>query len=174
MSSILSTNFVHNMNVMREQQNDQFYLNILSLHLSGWSLQEIANIFAVSKSAVANWEKKGKKVTNEHNTVVENVDIPQKDKVAVSPPKAVKTVQVDFPIEAQQKILKLAQIASKVSRNTPADALSRKAAAELEDILYQYKTAGVPYSKLAAAAGVTRRAIAQRLDKRKKQNDLGS
>ena len=174
MSYLLSTNFINNMNVMREHQNDQFYLNILSLHISGWSLQEIANSFTVSKSAVANWEKKGKKLAKDQDAVIEHSAVPQKDKVAVLPSKEPKTPVVDFPIEAQQKILKLAQVASKVSRNTPPDAPSRKAAAELEDILYKYKTAGVPYSKLAAAAGVTRRAIAQRLDKRKKQNDLGT
>jgi predicted DNA-binding protein YlxM (UPF0122 family) len=174
MSYLLSAHFVNNMNTMREHQNEQFYLNVLSLHLSGWSLQEIANSFSVSKSAVANWEKKGKKLSAQSTTLVSAIEIPQKDKAIVEPSKEPKTPVVDFPIEAQQKILKLAQVASKVSRNTPLDAPSRIAAAELEDILYFYKTAGVPYSKLAAAAGVTRRAIAQRLDKRKKQNESGT
>ena len=156
------------MNVMREQQSNQFYLNIVSLHLNNWSLQDIASSFGVSKSAVANWEKKGKKLITIPSFDQGN-NIPVKEvKKPELPSKAPKPEPVDFPIEAQQTILKLAQAASRVSRNTPADAPSRKAAAELEDILKHYKDQGVSYSKLAAAAGVTRRAIAQRLEKKKK------
>lgn len=165
MSQQLSAHFVNNMNTMRESQSNQFYLNIVSLHKNGWSLQDIASSFDVSKSAVANWEKKGKKVTDQFTAMVgipiKNVEKPE------LPSKAPKPEPVSIPIDAQQTILKLAQMASKVSRNTPGDAPSRKAAAELEDILRYYKDQGVSYSKLAAAAGVTRRAIAQRLEKNK-------
>lgn len=166
MSQELSANFVNNMNILREKQSTQFYINIVSLHKANWSLQDIADAFGVSKSAVANWEKKGKTITD--NQLVAVVGIPVKNiEKPETPSKESKQAQVDFPIEAQQTILKLAQMASKVSRNTPADAPSRKAAMELEEILHYYKDKGVSYSKLAAAAGVTRRAIAQRLEKNK-------
>lgn len=162
----LSTNFVNNMNILREKQSNQFYINIVSLHKAQWSLQDIATAFGVSKSAVANWEKKGKTITD--NQLVAMVGIPVKNMSKPElPSKEPKPEPASIPIADQQKILKLAQMASKVSRNTPADAPSRKAAAELEDILDFYKSQGVSYSKLAAAAGVTRRAIAQRLEKKK-------
>lgn len=166
MGNVLASNFVKNMISLRDSQNNQFYLNIVSLHQNNWSLQEIADSFSVSKSAVANWEKKGKKLIP-LPSFDSFKDIPVKEEKPVLSSKAPKKEQVDFPIEAQQKILKLAQIASKVSRNTPVDAPSRTAAKELEEILAFYKEKGVSYSKLAAAAGVTRRAIAQRLEKKK-------
>lgn len=168
MVQLLADNFVKNMNTLREAQSDQFFINIVALHNHNWSLQEIATSFSVSKSAVANWEKKGKKIINGLPFVVSDT-LPYKEKKDTSPSKAPEKIQPDFPIDAQQKILTLAQAASKVSRNTPLDAPSRKAAKELEELLAFYKEKGVSYSKLAAAAGVTRRAIAQRLEKLKKQ-----
>lgn len=169
MGSVLAPNFIKNMKALRDTQNSQFFVNIVSLHNNGWSLQEIADGFEVSKSAVANWEKKGKTFIDT-DQVTQSSNVPQKEEKPTSSSKTPKKEQVDFPIEAQQKILQLAQAASKVSRNTPVDAPSRVAAIELEKLLAEYKEKGVSYSKLAAAAGVTRRAIAQRLDKVKKQN----
>lgn len=168
MAQLLADNFVKNMNALRESQSNQFYINIVSLHQNNWSLQDIATSFSVSKSAVANWEKKGKKIISAQPFHIANT-VPVKEKKVITVSKTPEKVQPDFPIEAQQKILTLAQTASKVSRNTPLDAPSRIAAKELEEILAFYKEKGVSYSKLAAAAGVTRRAIAQRLDKVKKQ-----
>lgn len=174
MSGPLSTHFVTNMNLLRSHNTDQFYLNILSLHLSDWSLQEIADSFGVSKSAAANWEKKGKKLSESKIANDSDVAIPTKEKkTVVSSSKTPKAVPVDLPVPIQQTILKLAQMASKVSRNTPLDAPSRQAAIDLENLLYHYKMKGVSYSKLAAAAGVTRRAIAQRIEKKKKELDDG-
>lgn len=173
MVQVLADNFIKNMNVLRLEQDSQFFINIVSLHQNNWSLQEIANSFSVSKSAVATWEKKGKKIIEDLPFAVAiDSDVPFKEKKELkSASKTVKKVQIDFPIEAQQRILVLTQVASKVSRNTPVDAPSRIAAKELEDLLAFYKEKGVSYSKLAAAAGVTRRAIAQRLDKVKKKSN---
>jgi predicted DNA-binding protein YlxM (UPF0122 family) len=168
MGNLLAKNFVKNMNYLRSKQNPQFYLNIVALHGQGWSLQEIADSFEVSKSAVANWEKKGKSITDPDELQQLLYDIPakpQKPQVAL---KAPKPAQPSLSISEQQEILKLAQMASKVSRNTAPNAPSRIAAAKLEAHLYYYHVkVGVSLSKLAAAAGVTRRAIAQRLEKEK-------
>lgn len=164
MSNLLAANFVNNMNKLRLTKDDQFYINIFALHAKGWSLQEIATSFSVSKSAVADWEKKAVKII----ALAENPsteDIPVKEKLSKSLSKALKPEQPKLSITQQQEILTLAQVASKVSRNTPLDAPSRKAAAKLEKILRYHKDRGVSYGKLAAAAGVTRRAIAQRLEK---------
>lgn len=168
----LSKNFIKNMNYLRSKQNPQFYLNIVALHKQGWSLQEIADSFEVSKSAVANWEKKGKSVTDPIELQQLLYDLPEKPKKPQAALKAPKPAQPSLSISEQQTILKYAQMASKVSRNTPLDAPSRKAARQLEERLYFFHVElGISLSKLAAAAGVTRRAIAQRLEKEKARRE---
>lgn len=165
MADTLTKYFVNNMNYLRYKQDSQFFINIVALHESGWSLQDIADSFEVSKSAVANWEKKGKEL-GQHMVTVYPPNIPVKPKKPVAASKTPKPEPPSLTLDEQKTILKLAQAASKVSRNTAVDAPSRKAARDLEMRLYFFHhEQGISLSKLAAAAGVTRRAIAQRLEK---------
>ena len=62
----------------------------------------------------------------------------------------------------------LAREASKVRRFTDPDAPSRDAAKELEELLHYHKERGASLNTLKVACGVSRRAIAQRLEKRDK------
>lgn len=159
----------HVVDYTRLYSKQSFYLTIVGLHKEGWSLQEIADSYSVSKSAAAAWERKGLKICKENN--IEAPLAPAdalKPKIEKKPSKAPKKEVADFPIEEQQKIAQLAPMASRVSKNTPANSPSRKAANELVALLDYHSQRGVSLSRLANAAGVTRRAIAQRLEKKKK------
>jgi len=74
--------------------------------------------------------------------------------------------KVHISTQDEKRIAELAPEASLVRRFTAQDSPTRAAALELEDLLWHYKELGVTLNDLAKAAGVTRRAIAQRLEKR--------
>lgn len=161
----LSESFIKHTQELRAQKNINFFLTIVALHQNGWSLQDIAKIFGVSKSAVANWEKEGLLHKNQLMPLV-----PIKEQK--SKPLIIKEKKPSFvpSTDQQNELFSLCTQASTVSRNTPIDAPSRIAASNLEKLLYKYnKELGVSYGLLAAFMGVTRRAVAQRVEKEKKR-----
>lgn len=141
----------------RETDTDLFYAKIRGLRENKWSLRKIANDLGVSPSGVAIWERKAAYASTEDLPIA-----PQRDPAASQKPKKIK---VEITDSDRQRIAELSPKASEVRRFTPHNHPSRKAAEELEQILYSNKQRGVSLQDLAKAAGRTRRAIAQRLEK---------
>lgn len=155
----LSPQTVNQLTKLRESDRDSFYRTVASLRLNGWPLRAIATPLGVSRSIVAMWEKKANSTDN----------LPTTEPLPERPEKK-PVVKETYEIEddQQQVMYNLAREASMVRRYTDLNSPSRRAARELEDLLHHHSEQGASLSQLAKACGVSRRAVAQRLEKRNK------
>lgn len=161
----LSQKTVDTLSPLRITDKDTFCFYIVQLRYWGWTLQDIAGAFSVSKSAVALWEKQGLEIDGlpvEKFFVLEKEIKPKEARMTSTGPKQ---EPVDFLQEDQVKVFKLAKEARAVSKNTPLSAPSRHSAVLLEKLLLDLNNQGISMARLAVAAGVSRRAIAQRIIK---------
>lgn len=147
---------VRKLKELRATDTAAFYLMVKSLRENKWPLRAIATPLGVSRSAVADWETKAS----------ENAPLPEAEEMT----KVAKSLRplyqkVDIPEDSAKTMYSLAREASKVRRYTDYASPSRLAARELETLLHFYKDQGASLSDLADVCGVTRRAIAQRLEK---------
>lgn len=148
---------------LRAQDDKQpFYALIVGLRRNKWPLRAIATPLGVSRSIVNIWESK----LNEGTPVPEAEDLPNVISEQVRPIYMRYTLTEEESIE----LYVLAREASKVRRFTDPDSPSREAARKLEEKLHYHKERGASLNTLKVACGVTRRAIAQRLEKREKEN----
>lgn len=141
----------------RSDDPELFYSLIQGLRLKGWPLRTLAAALGVSHSGVATWARR--------EDVIPADDVPSAPKRVPAPRKESKP-KVTIPEPDASRIRELAQKASGVRRFTPMNAPSRAAASELEELLFHYQDKGATLTTMSEAAGVTRRAIAQRLEKR--------
>lgn len=147
---------------IRRSDPEKFYASIKGLNLkNGWSLRSIASSMDVSASGVAVWTRKADSIISEDLPVV-----PKKTPVTPETPKSKKP---NISASDQERIARLTQEASVVRRYTAQDHPARKAAKELEDLLHFYYNRGATLSQLSQIANVSRRAIAQRLEKRERE-----
>lgn len=144
--------------ILRQEDTEQFHNFVKALVDVGWSLRSIAATLGVSHSIVKVW-----KDAAEGSTTRSIPEVPRKLKAESTRP--VKPV-IEIPTSDRKRILELTQQASMVRGRTPQDSPYRKAAQELEDILFHYKDQDVSYKTLSEIAQVSRRAIAQRLESR--------
>lgn len=158
----LSEKTVKEMTILRNGHLPVFYAYIHVLREKGWPLRAIAEALDVSRTTVSNWDKKSSRITNVPSNIQ---DLPQ------NLPKKVKSVYLDYmiPLDEQNKMKSLTEKASKVRRYTDRNSPARKAAEELEQIILQHKEKGASLSDIAEACGVTRRAVAQRINKYRDQ-----
>ena len=157
----LSPSTIQQLSDLRSKEDkEDFYLHVASLRRNSWPLRAISEPLGVSRSIVNIWETK--------------IDPLAKLPVTESLPKQiseqVKPIYSKYELsdEESQVLWDLAREASKVRRYTDADAPSREAARELEDLLHHHKDRGASLNTLKNACGVSRRAVAQRLEKRDK------
>jgi hypothetical protein len=148
---------------LRENDEEEFYAYIKALTDAKWSLRAIAAGIGCSFTSIQKWKQMASQETK--HPVPE---VPQKVKAASSRP--VKP-EVNIPTADRKRILELTAKASMVRGRTPKDSPYRKAALELEDLLHFYKDQDVSYKTLAEIAQVSRRAIAQRLEKKTKKEE---
>lgn len=141
----------------RSDDIEHFYSLIQGLRLKGWPLRTIAAALGVSHSGVATWARR--------EDVEPAEDLPVAPKKAPAPRKETKA-KVVIPEPDASRIRELAEKASGVRRFTPMNSPARAAASELEELLFRYQDKGATLTTMSNAAGVTRRAIAQRLEKR--------
>lgn len=156
---------IDKLNSVRNTDPNSFYYSITILRSWGWTLQDIADAFFVSKSAVASWEKTGDKVHEVNSVVFTTHDIDIKPEIARMTSTGLKKERVVFDVNDMLEVSKLTAEARVVSKNTSLNAPSRKSAARLEELLLNLNNQGISMARLAAAAGVSRRAIAQRINK---------
>lgn len=155
----LSASTIKKLHELRgKDDKEEFYLHIASLRRNSWPLRAIAEPLGVSRSIVNIWETKIDPLAK----LPETEDLPQ----IIS--EQVKPIYSKYELtDAEKKQLwDLAREASKVRRYTDPESPSRKAAKELEDLLHEHKAKGASLNTLKNACGVSRRAIAQRLEKR--------
>lgn len=156
---ILSRKTTETLLEQRRKDPQAFYQHVLSLRANGWPLRAIAQSLGVSRTAVSAWEAKA----IPHSSLPESEKLPETLNIQLNSTYR----QTTLTPEQEAELLSLSQLASQVRRHTALQAPTRKAANELESLLLKYSNAGVSITKLANACKVTRRAIAQRLEKYK-------
>lgn len=162
----LSENTVNTLKSLREEDKDRFYALVAALRANKWPLRAFSEGLNVSRSIVSIWEKKGKEIEGQNlDGLVES--LPEETLSSRARP-----MYSSYSLSDEQKdtLRELTTEASKVRRFTDPKSPARAAAAELEDLLHTHRDKGASLADLAAACGVSRRAVAQRLEKRKWQS----
>lgn len=136
---------------------DEFHALIKALRNEGWPLRAIAAPFAVSRTAIMDWEKKCKP----------DAVLPEVPELPLPEPKDRVNSSKKYTLtEGEIKNLHdLTEKASKVRRYTDQNAPSRSAARQLEELLIEYSNNGISRTQLAQYCGVSDSAIKQRLRK---------
>jgi predicted DNA-binding protein YlxM (UPF0122 family) len=154
---------------LRNSETKYFLAYVLALRERGWPLRAIGDPFNVTRAAVQNWVQRANE--NEEIVALSNeYDAPEIPlDMRGSRLKVVRLVP-DVPVEDRDRIRQLTVEASVVKRWTPENSSARAAALELEELLYYYSIKqNVSVTKLAKYAGVTRRAVQQRIEKERKR-----
>lgn len=146
---------------LRETDTDLFYVAIKALTDEKWSLRAIAEAIGVSFTSVQKWKTLAD--TQHYAVTIDIPEVPQKLKATSSRPTK---PEVHIPASDQTRIQELIPQAAMVRGRTPENSSYREAARELEDLFFKYKEQDVSYKTLSEIAGVSRRAIAQRLESR--------
>lgn len=152
---------------LRDTDPDEFLTRLLALRAQKWPFRAIGDAFGVTRVAVRAWvlraEKRDDLVEAAKHVTVPEIPLDSRGTKL----KPVKLVP-DVPENDRKRIADLTETARDVKRWTPENADSRLAAGELEELLYFYAVKrGVPVTRLAQYAGVTRRAVAQRIEKQR-------
>jgi hypothetical protein len=154
----LSRETVNQLKDLRDQDDKQpFYALVVALRKNRWPLRAIADALGVSRSIVNIWETK----LDPRTPIPEAEDLPEVINEQVKPIYMRYTIDEDEAV----KLAVLTQRASKVRRFTAPNSPARLAAKELEERLYHHRKAGASLNTLRVACGVSRRAVAQRLEK---------
>lgn len=155
----LSPSTIQQLSQLRAKEDkEDFYLHVASLRKNSWPLRAIAEPLGVSRSIVNIWETK----------IDPLATLPVTESLPKQISEQVKPIYSKYELtpEDSQTLWDLAREASKVRRYTDQDSPSREAARELEGLLHFHKERGASLNTLKNACGVSRRAIAQRLEKR--------
>lgn len=154
----LSRETVNQLKDLRDQDDKQpFYALVKALRANRWPLRAIADGLGVSRSIVNIWETK----LDPRTPIPVAEDLPEVINEQVKPIYMRYTLSEEDAV----KLAVLTQQASKVRRFTAPDSAARRAAKELEALLYHHRRAGASLNTLRVACGVSRRAVAQRLEK---------
>jgi hypothetical protein len=156
----LSLETIARLKYLRDADRPSFYEYVASLRKNKWPLRAISVPLGVSRSIVQIWEHK----------VPENTPLPDSEQLPRAIDDQVKPIYLRYELtdDESTELYVLAREASKVRRFTDQDSPSRNAAKELEEKLHYHKERGASLNTLKVACGVSRRAIAQRLEKRDK------
>jgi len=134
---------------------------VLSLRNAGWPLRSIAEPFGVTRVTAKNWESRALAAH-----LVADLPVPALPLDVRGMKVRVKRIPPGIPSKDRKRIAELAVLARRVRRWTGEDTPEKQAANELEELIYLYVVERkVPASVFAQAAGVTRRAIMQRVEK---------
>jgi hypothetical protein len=152
---------------LRENDIPEFHAFLLALREKRWPYRAVGDVFGVTRAAVRAWYVQA--ASDPFNfaraeVLVEHApDLPAATRGSGVRPKRLIP---DVPPEDQERIRELTAQARVVKRWTPEDSPARAAAFELERLLHFYASERrVPVVRLAKYAGVTRRAVAQRIEK---------
>lgn len=136
-------------NIKKEEGiSDLFLSHVHELLNRNYKQSQIAKALSVSNTTVSKW------VNRQYTPQEINEPLP----AHVPEPYTLSKFE-------EQNLKDLAKKATKVSRNTPENAPSRRAAETLEQQLLHYISLNTPITQLAKAANVSRRSIYQRMEK---------
>ena len=144
----------------QEKDNTRFLALIRGVKDAGWTFSEIAKPFEVSRSAANQWHKTAVKKG------IEPADIPDKPILPKDPTGIPRKIIPDIPKAERAHVREVADLARKNTRWSSEDSPERRAVAEYEDLIVKHIIQRkVPVASFARHAGVTRRAIMQRVEK---------
>lgn len=167
-NAVLPPDAAQELRNLRESSNLEFYAAVIALREKNWPLRAIAEPFGVTRVAAKSWHTRALQ-DEEAVELSKDLNVPSLPLSARGRDVRVKKLKPGIPPADQQKIQELASEASGVRRWTPEDSPQREAARNLESLVYKYvNDNGVSPSLIAKYAGVSRRAIVQRLEKAEK------
>lgn len=144
-----------------QDDQTQFQAYLLGLRSAGWPLRSIAEPFNVTRVTAKNWETRALQQETVPEPQVPALPLDVRG-MKVRP----KRIPPGIPSADRQRIATLSVEARKVRRWTLEGSAEKQAAEELEQLIYKYVVERkVPAATFARAAGVTRRAIMQRVEK---------
>jgi transposase-like protein len=144
----------------QEKDNTKFLALVRGVKEAGWTFSEIAKPFEVSRSAANQWHKTAVKKG------IEPSDIPDKPLVPKDPTGIPRKIIPDVPRAEREHVRKVAELARQNTRWSRDDSPERLAVSEYEDLIVKHVIQRkVPVASFARHAGVTRRAIMQRVEK---------
>ena len=160
----------------RDTDRSEFNALLLALKEKNWPYRAIGDVFEVTRAAVLSWYvQAAEDPFNFARAEVMVKHVPDLPATTRGSKSRIKRLVPDVPAEDQAKIRDLTEQAKVVKRWTPENSPARAAALELEGMLYFYSSERhVPVVRLAKYAGVTRRAVAQRIEKQAARNNAGS
>jgi hypothetical protein len=155
---------------LREESEKDFFGAIISLRNANWPYRAIGEAFGVTRAAARSWYVRALD-DPEAVAASEKFFAPSLPLSARGSDAKVKRLKPTVAPADRDRIRSLTVRASTVRRWTPPNDPSRAAAQELESLIYHYvKNFNVSPGELAKYAGVSRRAVAQRLEKAEKAN----
>lgn len=143
----------------------QMHARLAHLHAHGWSLATIARSLEPPrpKTTVHYWIKNASTSQEQRRTLPEP---PPTSLTAAAPtyraPRT-RSISPNVPPDVRPVLRELAEKSKRYRAKTPAGSATAQANRELTKIALQLHAHGVPTSKIAAAAGVTYRAMARRI-----------
>jgi hypothetical protein len=145
----------------------EFHAFLLALRERKWPYRAIGDVFGVTRAAVRSWcVQAAEDPFNFSRAEVMMDHVPSLPATSRGSAAKTKRLVADVPVADQEKIADLTAQARVVKRWTPPNSPARAAALELEELLHFYASKRrVPISRLAKYAGVTRRAVAPRIEK---------
>lgn len=147
----------------KDTSRNDFYSYLVALREKGWPLRALAEPLGVSRAAVLSWEKETTTMTL---TDMSRYPLPELPLDSHAQPFYPKKIVPDIPKKDVPELIQLQKQAKKVTRWTPEGHPTKLAAKELEEkILFYANQRKVPVASIARHLGVTRRAIAQRIEK---------
>lgn len=164
--AILPEDTVKELKSLRESgPRPQFLANVYYLRKEGWPLRSIASPLGVSRSAVRNWDLEGKELVTVHNiTTIMKAHAPLPVTAHGTKTKVVK-IPHDLNPTDRERIRTLAEVARNRTRWSEPNSKESKASDELEELIAKAVRRKVPVATIAKHMGVTRRAVAQRIEK---------
>jgi hypothetical protein len=157
-----------NLREIRESSPVHFQAAVIALRNNNWPLRTIGDVFGVTRVAVKSWHNRAL-LNPEAIKLADDFPAPSLPLSARGRDARPKRLKPGVPPDDQKKFAELAQAASVVRRWTPQDSPAREAATDLEALVYEYVVEkNVSPSLIAQYAGVSRRAIVQRLEKARK------
>jgi hypothetical protein len=151
----------------------QLHTRLAHLHAHGWSLSTIARSLnpPKPKTTVHYWIQNAATDAEQRRALPEPP--PTSLTMAVPTYKAPRTrsVSPNVPPDIRPKLRELSEKSKRFRAKTPKGSETARANQELTKIALELHAHGVPTSKIAAAAGVTYRAMARRIASGTKMHD---
>jgi hypothetical protein len=164
--AVLPEDTAQDLREAKENNPKQFYGMVYQLAEAGWPHRAIAEPFGVSRASAGNWLSKASQDTSELDLSYDKIpSVPVTTHGQNYRPKKIKP---DVPQKDIELLRDLAAQAKQVTRWTAPNSPLRAASEKLEEkLVYYVETRKVPVAVIARHLGVTRRAIAQRIEKHK-------